>query len=108
MAIRGFTLEGGRMTEARWPLQVFFDGACPICSREVRFARKRDKLGRIQWVDIAATGFDAAALGLDPLRIHQQVFPAVPVAVQCQPTKQGACRRREALPVQPARRRGPT
>ena len=51
--------------------QVFFDDACPICRRETAHVRKRDKLGRADWIDIAAPGFDAAAYGLDPVRVHE-------------------------------------
>lgn len=47
-------------------LEAYFDGACPICVREVAFLRRRDRRGQIRFTDIAAAGFDAAAAGLDP------------------------------------------
>lgn len=40
-------------------LQVFFDGACPICWREVALLRRLDLRGRIEFTDIAAPGFEA-------------------------------------------------
>ncbi|HEY4329010.1 MAG TPA: DUF393 domain-containing protein, partial [Phycisphaerae bacterium] len=55
----------------RTKLQVFYDGGCPICRREVGYYRRRDRLGRIEWVDIAAEGFDAREYGLDAVRVHQ-------------------------------------
>ena len=59
------------VTQGKWPLQVFFDGACPICRREMGHYRKRDRHGRIEWVDIAGAGFEAGSYGLDPGRIQQ-------------------------------------
>ncbi|HUO08688.1 MAG TPA: DUF393 domain-containing protein [Phycisphaerae bacterium] len=52
-------------------LRVFYDGACPVCSREVGVYRKRDAAGRIEWVDIAAAGFDARGYGLDERRVRE-------------------------------------
>ncbi|MEM8813963.1 MAG: DUF393 domain-containing protein [Pseudomonadota bacterium] len=42
------------------PLQVFFDGDCPICRFEVDFYARRDAVGRIAWIDI--TRLDETAL----------------------------------------------
>ena len=35
----------------------FFDGACPLCSREADWLRARDTDGRIEWIDLARPGF---------------------------------------------------
>lgn len=55
-------------------VEVFYDGACPLCMREIRMLRRRDHRARIRFTDIAAAGFDAAMVGLtwDALmkRIH--------------------------------------
>ncbi len=45
-------------------IEVFYDGACPLCMREIRMLQRRDRKQRIRFVDIAAEGFDAAAVGL--------------------------------------------
>ena len=45
-------------------IEVFFDGACPLCMREIRMLQRRDRRQRIRFVDIAADGFDAASIGL--------------------------------------------
>jgi predicted DCC family thiol-disulfide oxidoreductase YuxK len=59
---------------ANFDIEVFYDGACPLCLREIRMLRGRDRRQRIRFVDIAADGFDAASVGLtwDTLmaRIH--------------------------------------
>ncbi len=45
-------------------IEVFFDGACPLCVREVNFLRRRDKKQRIRFVDLAAADFDRSAVGV--------------------------------------------
>jgi len=59
-------------------LQVFFDGACPVCSREARRYQTRDRFHHIEWVDIAQPGFDAHHYGLDPARIQQVMHARTP------------------------------
>src|SRR6185312_12041932 len=54
-----------------WPLEVFYDGACPLCRREVGHYRKRDREAHVRWVDIARPDFSAAAFGLNPVRLGQ-------------------------------------
>ncbi len=49
---------------ANFDIEVFFDGACPLCLREIRMLQGRDRGQRIQFVDIAADGFDATSVGL--------------------------------------------
>lgn len=44
-------------------IEVFFDGACPICVREVRFLRRLDRKRRIRFTDIAAADFRASDYG---------------------------------------------
>ncbi|MGE0786352.1 MAG: thiol-disulfide oxidoreductase DCC family protein [Sandaracinaceae bacterium] len=43
--------------------EVFFDGECPLCRREIDVLRRLDRRGRIRFTDIAADGFDAEAIG---------------------------------------------
>lgn len=43
--------------------EVYYDGACPLCMREIRFLRAVDRRSRILFTDIAAPGFDAATTG---------------------------------------------
>ncbi|MEZ4266476.1 MAG: DUF393 domain-containing protein [Myxococcota bacterium] len=43
--------------------EVFYDGACPLCVREIRMLQRRDRDGRIGFVDIAAPDFDPASVG---------------------------------------------
>jgi predicted DCC family thiol-disulfide oxidoreductase YuxK len=47
-----------------YDVEVFYDGACPLCVRETDMLRARDRRARIRFTDIAAEGFDAAAVGV--------------------------------------------
>jgi predicted DCC family thiol-disulfide oxidoreductase YuxK len=49
------------MTPAQ--LTVWFDGACPLCLREIALMRRLDRQGAIDFVDIGAEG---AACPIDP------------------------------------------
>ncbi len=58
--------------------EVFYDGACPLCTREVRWLRRRDRRQRIVFTDIAAPGFDAAALGVSPRSLMARIHGRLP------------------------------
>ncbi len=44
---------------------MFFDGGCPLCSREITMLRRRDREGRLRFTDIAAADFAPSSLGLE-------------------------------------------
>lgn len=47
-----------------WPIQLLYDGGCPLCLREVNFLRRRDGgRGRVLFVDIADPSYQPAAHG---------------------------------------------
>ena len=47
-----------------WQVEVFHDGDCPLCAREVALLRRLDRgRGRIRFTDVAAPDFDPAAHG---------------------------------------------
>jgi len=46
------------MQASTWEVEVFFDGACPLCRREIAFLRWFDRRDRIRFTDIAADDFD--------------------------------------------------
>lgn len=45
---------------------MFYDGACPLCRREVAHYRRLDRAGRVTWVDIAADAAPLEALNIMP------------------------------------------
>ena len=49
--------------EGDFRVEVFYDGDCPLCLREIKLLRRLDRKKRIRFTDIAAPDFDAAALG---------------------------------------------
>ena len=59
-------------------LQVFFDGACPLCSREKAALARRDRRGQIEFIDIAAPGFDAGAWGREPSQFMAAMHARLP------------------------------
>lgn len=44
-------------------IELFYDGGCPVCMREVRVLRRLDRLGRIRFTDIDAPGFQVPRPG---------------------------------------------
>lgn len=51
------TLPAGKSVE------VFYDGDCPLCMREIRMLMRKDRASRIVFTDIAVASFDASAYG---------------------------------------------
>lgn len=47
-----------------FPLRVFYDGSCPVCTRGIEHYRHKDHDGRLIMVDISDPGFDPAPFGL--------------------------------------------
>jgi predicted DCC family thiol-disulfide oxidoreductase YuxK len=46
-------------------LTTFYDGGCPLCSRETAHYMRLDQTGQIRWVDITQDEDALAAAGLD-------------------------------------------
>jgi predicted DCC family thiol-disulfide oxidoreductase YuxK len=59
-------------------IEVFFDGACPLCTREVAWLRRLDRRQRIRFLDIAARGFDADALGVSWQTLMDRIHGRLP------------------------------
>jgi predicted DCC family thiol-disulfide oxidoreductase YuxK len=59
-------------------LEAYFDGACPLCVREMRLLRRMDRRGRIRFVDIAAPGFDAATVGIPWESLMDRIHARLP------------------------------
>lgn len=51
--------------DIHFPLTVFYDGSCPVCSREIAHYRALSRSDRLHFVDISADSFDAEDLWLD-------------------------------------------
>ena len=58
--------------------EVFYDGDCPLCMREIRLLRQLDKRQRIRFVDIAVEGFDAASVGVSSEELMDRLHGRLP------------------------------
>jgi predicted DCC family thiol-disulfide oxidoreductase YuxK len=58
-----------------YPITLFFDGECPVCSLEMDHLAERDALKRLVFVDIKQPGFDVApyarSAGVEPGQLLQ-------------------------------------
>ena len=46
-------------------LTVYFDGGCPVCSREISFYQRQRGADRIRWVNLAQCADSELGAGLD-------------------------------------------
>jgi predicted DCC family thiol-disulfide oxidoreductase YuxK len=46
-----------------WTIEVFYDGACSLCTRDIPFLQRLDRKHRIRYADISAEDFDAGEYG---------------------------------------------
>jgi predicted DCC family thiol-disulfide oxidoreductase YuxK len=60
-------------SNAVYELEVFYDGGCPLCCREINMLRRRDRQRRIRFTDINAEAFSAGSVG----RTHEQLMSAI-------------------------------
>jgi predicted DCC family thiol-disulfide oxidoreductase YuxK len=58
--------------------EVFYDGACPLCVREIDMLRRRDRRRKIRFTDIAAAGFDAGSVGVSPEALMARIHGRLP------------------------------
>lgn len=57
------------MSNPAFPLQIFYDGSCSVCSREVEQYGRRDRHGLLILIDISDPAFDPA-----PFNISREQF----------------------------------
>lgn len=65
-------------THDPFDVEVFYDGACPLCMREIAMLRRLDKQARIAFTDIAAAGFDPSDLGLTQKQLMDRIHGRLP------------------------------
>ncbi|QQR88722.1 MAG: DUF393 domain-containing protein [Myxococcales bacterium] len=61
-----------------WKLQLFFDGECPLCAREVNWAKRRNTHGQVKFTDIAAPDFNAESYGLSQSELMDKIHARLP------------------------------
>lgn len=59
-------------------VEVFFDGDCPLCKREIALLQRWDEQSRIRFSDIAAPEFDATEVGVSHERLMSEIHGRLP------------------------------
>ncbi len=59
-------------------IEVFFDGACPLCRREIHWLRRWDRRGKIRFTDISSPEFEAASVGKTDHALMAQIHGRLP------------------------------
>lgn len=61
-----------------WDIEVFYDGKCPLCTREIKFLKQRDKQKRIRFTDIEAADFSAERYGKTKAQFLETIHGRLP------------------------------
>jgi predicted DCC family thiol-disulfide oxidoreductase YuxK len=59
-------------------VEVFFDGDCPLCVREINLLRRLDRRGAIGFTDIAAAEFEPATVGVPWEQLMDRIHGRLP------------------------------
>jgi len=59
-------------------IEVFFDGGCPLCAREVALLRHWDRAHKIRFIDIDQPDFDHLRLGKTRPELMDQIHGRLP------------------------------
>ena len=61
-----------------YEFEVFYDGGCPLCVREIGMLRRWDRRGKIRFTDIDAKDFNAAEVGKSYDDLMKQMHGRLP------------------------------
>ncbi len=79
MGIRDRVVVSTDARAKRWKIRMLYDGACPLCAREMRAVLRLDRgRGRIQLEDISAPDFDPGVYGLDHQTVMDRMHAVLP------------------------------
>lgn len=59
-------------------IEVFYDGACPLCRKDIAFIRKWDRKHRIVYTDIASASFDTKQVGKEMDELMAKIHGRLP------------------------------
>ncbi|MCL4204143.1 MAG: DUF393 domain-containing protein [Pirellulaceae bacterium] len=63
---------------SNWDIEVFFDGDCPLCRREIAALGRLDRRNRIRFTDIADAGFSPELYGKSMSQLMAQIHGRLP------------------------------
>lgn len=61
-----------------WQIEVFFDGDCPLCRKEIRMLQWLDRRERIRFTDIAALDFSSKNYEKTPQEFIDEIQGRLP------------------------------
>ncbi len=59
--------------EPEFPLKIFYDGSCYVCSTGMSFYMGKGHGGRLEFIDISAPDFDPGEFGISPAEFMYQL-----------------------------------
>ncbi|WP_437225828.1 thiol-disulfide oxidoreductase DCC family protein [Planctomicrobium sp. SH661] len=59
-------------------VEVFYDGECPLCRREIDMLRRLDRLKRIRFTDLCAPDFHPESLGVTHEQLMAEIYGRLP------------------------------
>lgn len=59
-------------------IEVFYDGGCPLCRREIEMIRRKDKAELIRFTDIDDPSFNAESVGKTQQELMAQLHGRLP------------------------------
>ena len=65
-------------TDSNWQVEVFFDGECPLCLREIKMLRWADRNHRIRFTDIADPAFHPSDYGKTMQEFMEEIRGRLP------------------------------
>lgn len=64
--------------EGHWSIKILYDGACPLCSAEMQFLKRRDKKNKILLQDISKLDLQASHLGKSIEELNRFIHAELP------------------------------
>lgn len=61
-----------------YDLEVFYDGGCPLCRREIAALKKWDRRGQVLFTDINAPEFCAESVGKTQAELMERIHGRLP------------------------------
>jgi len=61
-----------------WDVQMFFDGDCPLCAKDVKWMQWLDRNKRVRWIDIASSGVSSEAYGISMQTFMDRLHARLP------------------------------
>jgi predicted DCC family thiol-disulfide oxidoreductase YuxK len=69
---------GSDLQKKPWEVEVFFDGGCPLCRREIDMLRRRDLQSRIRFTDIDSLSDPLTAVGKSRDELMSRIHGRLP------------------------------